>query len=137
MKKRDLILVIIWMIVIFIMSALDGTTSAEESNIIVNIISKLFNITDITTLTIIVRKLAHFTEYFILGLLLINLFKNNNKRYLYTIIIGVIYAISDEIHQLFVPGRSCDIKDVMIDTLGLLFSLIIIITYKNLTKRNN
>ena len=135
MKKKDLILVIVWMIVIFIMSSFDASISADQSNIIVDIISKLFNVTDITNLTIIVRKVAHFMEYFILGLLLINLFRNNKKVYLYTMVIGGIYAISDEIHQLFVPGRSCDIKDVIIDTFGIVFSIIIIFAYKNLTKR--
>ena len=135
MKKKDLILVIIWMLIIFIMSSFNAVDSADQSNFIVDIIARLFNISNIAKLTIIVRKIAHFSEYFILGLLLINLFKNNKKKYLYTEVIGIIYAISDEIHQLFVPGRSGKIMDIIIDNTGIIIAIIVIITYKNLTKR--
>jgi len=44
---------------------------------------------------------------------------------LFALIIGVSYAITDEIHQTFVPGRSGTITDLMADTAGLVFSLII------------
>lgn len=69
-----------------------------------------------------VRKTAHFTLYFLLGLTYISLLKefnlNDKKLLIYTIIFVFIYACSDEIHQLFVPGRSGEITDVLIDTTG-------------------
>ena len=69
-----------------------------------------------------VRKTAHFTLYFLLGLVFISFLKefdlNNKKLLIYTILFVFIYACSDEIHQLFIRGRSGEILDVLIDTLG-------------------
>lgn len=47
------------------------------------------------------------------------------KSYLYTFIISFIFAVSDEIHQSFVPGRDADFYDLLSDTLGILTSLLI------------
>ena len=45
--------------------------------------------------------------------------KNNiNNLYLISIILCIIYATSDEIHQLFVPGRACQLRDILIDSIG-------------------
>ena len=41
-------------------------------------------------------------------------------------ILGVIYAITDEVHQYFVPGRSCEFKDVCIDGSGVLFGIVLV-----------
>ena len=70
--------------------------------------------------TFIVRKGAHFTIYLILGILVINLLKEFNikKLIIISIIFCSLYAISDEIHQTFINGRSGEIRDVIIDTLG-------------------
>ena len=69
------------------------------------------------------------TCYFILGilafLLLQQLYGLEPKTIIYTIIFCIIYAITDEIHQLFVPDRSGEILDVIIDTTGAILSLII------------
>lgn len=69
-----------------------------------------------------VRKCAHFTIYFILGLCFISLLKEymviDRRSIIYTIIFVAIYACSDEIHQLFVSGRSGELLDVFIDTSG-------------------
>ena len=113
-KKINLFLIIVWMIFIFIMSSFNADISSNQSGFIVNTISNIFNINNLDLLTLIIRKLAHFTEYFILGLLLYNYDKNILKA----IIICFIYAISDEVHQLFIIGRSFQIKDILIDTLG-------------------
>ena len=76
------------------------------------------------------RKLAHFTEFTALGFLLIFdilVFCRSNgaKRFLISLIIGLLYAASDEIHQIVVSGRSCEFKDVMIDTGGVLTGCVI------------
>lgn len=119
-NKRNLIIVIIWMLLIFIMSSFDATESTNQSNFIVNIITDIFKIENIELLSFIIRKLAHFTEYLILGFLTINMLNKNDisKKYLISIIICIIYATSDEIHQIFVPGRACQIRDVLIDSIG-------------------
>ena len=69
-----------------------------------------------------VRKAAHFTEYAILGLLLTAMYRaygHEGKRlFLLAAGTGSLYASTDEFHQLFVQGRSCQITDWMIDTCG-------------------
>ncbi len=71
-----------------------------------------------------VRKGAHFTIYLILGLLVMSFLKEyylvNNKGLLIAFIICFLYACSDEIHQIFVPGRSGEFRDVLIDSTGAL-----------------
>ena len=119
-NKPSTVLVAIWMFLIFLMSSFDATESTNQSNFIVNIITNIFKIENIELLSFIIRKLAHFTEYLILGLLVANMFtKNNiNNLYLISIILCIIYATSDEIHQLFAPGRACQLRDILIDSIG-------------------
>lgn len=111
---------LLWMFLIFLMSSFNATDSANQSNFIVNIIANIFNINNIILLSLIIRKLAHFTEYLILGILVINMFTKNNakKSCLLSILLCIIYATSDEIHQIFTPGRACQIKDILIDSVG-------------------
>lgn len=110
----------LWMLLIFLMSSFDATESTNQSNFIVNIITNIFKIENIELLSLIIRKLAHFTEYLILGFLAINMLNKNDisKKYLLSILICIIYATSDEIHQILVPGRACQIRDVLIDSIG-------------------
>ena len=119
-NKSSTFLVLIWMTIIFIMSSFDSVESSNQSNFIVDIIANIFKIENIELLSFIIRKLAHYTEYLILGFLVINMFtKNNiNNLYLISIILCIIYATSDEIHQLFVPGRACQLRDILIDSIG-------------------
>lgn len=121
-KTNNLTLLIIWMIVIFIMSSFNATESSEQSGFIVNVLSDLLNIKNIEILSLIIRKLAHFTEYLILGMLAINCFKDYDIKHIFIIslIFCIIYAGSDEIHQLFIIGRSGNIIDVTIDSFGAL-----------------
>ena len=70
MKKLSVILVIIWMIVIFMFSSYNGNISSMQSDGIVAMLARLIHYTgDIDILRVIVRKMAHFTEYLILGIL--------------------------------------------------------------------
>ena len=137
LKYKDkvlIILAIIWMGVIFMFSAQVSDESKSSSNkvtsaVVNTVISiKKENISEekrqkiIEDKTFIVRKTAHFTEYFILGLILILYLQTKEKlatKYIILdIIFCVLYATSDEIHQLFVDGRSCKIIDILIDTCG-------------------
>lgn len=127
MKKIfNISLLIIWMIFIFVMSSFSATESTNQSSTIVNIISNIITVNDIHLLTVIIRKLAHLTEYFILGILTYNVFKNNYKSINLSIIVCLLYATSDEIHQIFIPGRTGQITDVLIDTIGALIGIIIL-----------
>lgn len=74
-----------------------------------------------------VRKSAHFIIYFILGILVtFALVKNGfrHKELCVSFLFCVLFAISDEVHQLFVPGRGGMLKDVMLDSLGSLMGIV-------------
>ncbi len=74
-----------------------------------------------------VRKTAHATEYAILGCLLTNLCLSFSMRkaYMWGWLMGSAYAATDEFHQLFVPGRSGQITDVMLDSVGCLIGCLL------------
>jgi VanZ family protein len=65
----------------------------------------------------------------LLGFFLLASIKGNSeiklKDVLLTVGIAFVYAISDEIHQLFVPGRFSSIKDVLVDLMGILLAILI------------
>ena len=130
MKKYiSLIVLTLWMIFIFIMSHTSSIDSSNQSGFIVNFINNILHIDDVELLETLIRKSAHLFEYFVLGILMINCLRKYNikNHILISIILCFTYACTDEIHQLFIPGRDGNIKDVIIDTLG---SFIGIITYK-------
>ena len=116
----SILLVIIWMFVIFMMSSFNGDVSSSQSNFIVDLIVSIFNISDIDIISLVVRKSAHYMEYLILGLLVINMLDRYDidKRYVISIVICIIYAISDEVHQIFVDGRCFMVRDILIDSTG-------------------
>jgi VanZ family protein len=113
-----------------------------ESNIIVDILNKLLaplgGVKDVSFTSFVVRKCAHFIEYFILGILLFMGFKDINRlkqTFGISLLLGVIYAATDEIHQYFIPGRAMSIKDVFIDSLGVLTGLcLLVFTAKGKTR---
>ncbi len=78
----------------------------------------------------IIRKLAHFSIYTVVGFLMMALMSTYNAKTIIRVSIsfgiGVIYAISDEIHQYFIPGRSGRVFDVIIDSFGVLTGICII-----------
>lgn len=77
----------------------------------------------------IIRKGAHLSIYALVGLLMMNLmctYKISNKnKFLITILVGIIYASSDEIHQSFIPGRTAAFTDICIDTSGAILGSLI------------
>ena len=130
MKKTviKVLLVIAWMVVIFSFSNQKADNSTKLSNgLIRNTVCKISTKNCNETIDLAfkpVRKTAHFLEYLVLGLLVLNCFNINKKYMLYSLIICFLYSISDEVHQIFVPGRSCEVLDVMIDTIGSLIGII-------------
>lgn len=73
------------------------------------------------------RKNAHFFAYLVLGVLVANGLRSSGMTGYRAIglafLICLLYAISDEVHQLFVPGRGCQIKDVIIDSVGAIIGI--------------
>lgn len=118
------ILLIMWMVFIYMMSNQPATVSDAQSGGVILFLSKIgidMNSIFGDIANFIIRKSAHFLEYVILALLVLNLLnKNLNTKHSYaiTIVFVFLYACSDEIHQLFVPGREGAIRDVIIDTCG-------------------
>lgn len=91
------------------------------------------------TMESIIRKMAHFSIYTVVGLLLMALVSTYNikekNRLIITLTTGIIYASSDEIHQSFVPGRSPMITDIVIDTMGVILGILLIILGKKIIKK--
>lgn len=87
----------------------------------------------------VIRKIAHFSIYTAVGLLLMALLSTfemkEKNRIIMSLIIGIIYACSDEIHQSFVPERSPMITDVMIDTMGVMLGILLIMLGKAIIKK--
>ena len=142
-KKNKRILswtgLISWMFLIFFFSSQTGSESSNLSNGVLSFLSSIIHISlDNQLFHLLIRKLAHLTVYLILGVLLINLFKQyqkiTKKKIIIMILLCMLYAISDEFHQSFVANRSPMVIDVLIDTLG---STIGIYLYKIVKKPNN
>jgi VanZ family protein len=120
--------VVLWLVLIFYLSS----QPAEESNglsksvtkIIVETVEKIVDVKEdinmVDRFNHLVRKYAHFMSYLILGILVNNalVVSNVNKTFKYSLLFCIVYAISDEFHQLFVPGRGAQISDVIIDVFG-------------------
>ena len=130
-KVIKIILVLLWMVMIFLLSNEVAVKSSKKSDGLIIKSVELFtgkSLSDqekekvLKYLVFPVRKCAHLSLYLILGILVISLLREymviNTKLVLLSLLICFLYACSDEIHQLFVPGRSGEVRDVLIDTLG-------------------
>lgn len=146
------VLLLAWMVFIFVMSAQPAKQSAQLSGGLVTEVVEIIypnfeelSETKQTTVTynttFIVRKAAHFSEYFILGVLcfmIANTYRNYKfaVRTLSAVIFCVLYAVSDEIHQYFVAGRACRFLDICIDTAGSIFAVVLLAAILHRKKRH-
>lgn len=153
-KTRTVILavaLILWMLLIFCFSAQPSDNSQNTSDIFTILAQKIFypnfdelspakQLTVMAQLSFFVRKAAHFTIYFILGALsYFNIVFSKRLSLGFKGIIAFVfcalYSVSDEIHQYFVPGRSCEFRDVCIDSSGALLSILIIFLFFRFSKK--
>lgn len=155
--KRKLIsavliaLTVTWMGVIFSFSCENGGESAESSGgfikSFISLIDKDFDSLSAEKQTEIVerydhfvRKTAHFTIYAILGGLLyltvLSFGCKSKKSYAFAVLLGAIYASSDELHQYFVPGRAGMVRDVLLDTCGSAFGALCVMGLFTLIMRS-
>lgn len=133
------ILTLLWMGFIFMMSRENGESSAEISGNITGFLQKLFfkewnGLSDadfamsMHALQYFLRKAAHFTEYLILGGLLtgflIQFKKHKMSVFVYSWCLGTLYAVTDELHQMFVADRACQVFDICIDSAGVLLGIL-------------
>lgn len=137
MKNRKKLLawlgVAAWMVVIFLFSAQNDTQSGDTSGMVVRwFLSLLYRGFEsfsperqmelLEAWHLLIRKGAHFTEYAVLAVLVANALRICGKlRWYLPVAISAAYAVTDEIHQYFVPGRACRLLDVTIDTSGAVF----------------
>ena len=133
MKKKYIvgILCIFWMLFIFYMSAQVADDSQAMSNEVIYLISSIFHLgledsmSIWSAISFIIRKMAHMGEYAILAILfyLYGCEAGWKDVWLYAFIGATIYACTDEFHQLYVIGRSGEIRDVLVDTIGAMIGL--------------
>lgn len=135
MKKIvKLLLIVIWLLVIFLFSNQDGSTSTSLTN---GILEKYLFFVDSDIFFMIIRKMAHITEYFILGILVLNFINEFkiDKKIVVSILISFILASFDEFHQLFIPDRTGRLLDVFIDMIGASLGILILSLIKNHKKQ--
>ncbi len=129
-------------ILIFFFSSQISTESTYVSNSVTSAIAKIFvkgfdSMSDydryivISSMNGFVRKAAHFSIYTVLAVFVTSALTTYPSlsiklRILYSALICTAYASSDELHQYFVPGRSCEIRDVFIDFCGAVLGIIIV-----------
>lgn len=138
------IAVAVWMAVIYFFSAQTGMISGDTSGSITRwLVERIyigFNELPIieqesimATIHTIVRKGAHFSEYAVLAVLVSNAIRVYTPKILFKWLIPIgfsaVYALTDEIHQYFVPERACRLFDVAIDTLGAVFGTALFILF--------
>lgn len=135
--------------IIFGFSGQDGKESSVLSRKVTEFITdNIFHLSNeskiqcIDKLEYIIRKLAHFSIYTVAGILLMGFVCTYEiekiKKIYISIVVGSIYAISDEIHQAFIPNRSARLTDVIIDTMGIVLGIVILlISMKIVYKRKH
>lgn len=120
-----LALVIFWTLFIFARSAQPSAVSTQESE---SVRQPLSQIVQSPLSATFVRKLAHFTEFCVLGVLSAALMCTRRKKapraFLYAAMLCLTVAFCDETIQLFVPGRAGLLTDVWIDTSGALIGIV-------------
>ena len=154
-----LALSIAWMAVIFGFSSRDAEESTVQSNSVTELLIRIFEkdydtLSDVQKQALvekydgIVRKIAHFGVFGVLGLL--TYFAAGSLVWIPDFLVKpaciswpccVVFAITDEWHQVFVPGRSGQIKDVLIDSsgalCGTLFSIVAVVIVKKLFRKRS
>jgi len=135
-------LVVLWQIVIFCFSSQTASASSDLSGgLTKRILGFLFrNLNKVEIeklseqLSFVVRKSAHFTLYFVLGMLMylainksrIFIDKMTGVKVKLSFLFCFLYSVSDEIHQFFVPGRALRVFDVFVDSVGSIFGILIV-----------
>lgn len=149
MKKIIPIILLAWIILIFSFSQESSKESNHTSDKITIMMIKLDDrLTGKTTSDkmikkivldrrFIVRKVAHVTEYFILTIIILCTYKIylRKKIFLKSFITSLFLASIDEFHQLFISGRTGQVKDILIDSIGITLGLIVFYIFNIIIKK--
>lgn len=141
-------MVVLWMVLIFSFSAQPASTSGKLSlstgHMIGYVLIPHFEKQTVKQQEAFalkiehgIRKLAHFTEYTILAMLIMTALGPRAKAMKgHAFAFGGLYAVCDEIHQIFVKGRSCQITDMIVDCMGVLTGIILFLFICKAWKQN-
>lgn len=133
------LLICVWAVIVFNFSSQNGDESSGLSRKIVELFIKSEEL--VNKVEPYVRKVAHFSEYAVGGMLFTALFNTygwkDRKIIATSILLGIWYAITDEFHQLLVPDRHGSLFDIYLDSLGFstgVFCMLLIIKIIKLIK---
>ncbi|CRK81300.1 VanZ family protein [Neobacillus massiliamazoniensis] len=126
-------LVLLWCIQIFYFTALPVYNDEHTRGFLTRFFTHAFPSIHTVIIDVIdyyIRKLAHITVFGILALLFKTAISNKPRPYIYAWIFTTLYAGTDEWHQMYVPGRTASIIDVLIDSTGAFIFLICMFLWK-------
>ena len=120
--------VLLWLALIFCLSHQPVTESKGLSTGVAEVVMQAVEQVapaadlDINRVDHLVRKNAHFFVYLVLGALMLNALRRSGMTGIKSVglamLLCLLYAISDEVHQTFVPGRGGQVEDVLLDSMG-------------------
>lgn len=126
-------------VLIFCLSHQSGEDSTETSGWFTALLNFVFPF-ELTEN--FVRTMAHFSEFACLSFFMNNLFVAYKEKLMpvFAIALSFFYAITDEIHQIFIPGRACQFLDMMVDLAGIVsgmfvFTILYLLTNKLINKK--
>jgi len=132
---------LLWALLIFFFSHQAAATSDTQSGFFLQLVAPLAPYLDEDLLITVIRKSAHFFLYFILGALMFwalhPAVRSQKRRVLISVLIVAGYAALDEFHQSFIPGRSAEVRDVLIDTVGGLAGILTLLTLSLIWQKHN
>lgn len=142
-RKQIIFFVLLFFLafIIFDFSAQNGEKSAGFSENLTEKILRLSGMTDVNfeNAERILRKTAHFVEFFAFGLLLCLLVLSfgcaERKAAVFAFLISFLYAFADEFHQFFVPERAPSFLDVLIDSVGAACGILLVFLFRFLSKK--
>ena len=138
-QKWFLAAILLWLLLIWFMSAQVGDASADSSSRFKQWLLSLFaglpqlqQVLEQVFAVVSIRKIAHFAEYAVLGILSYGFFAEDQKERYRQCAAGwasafcVAVAAADELHQFHVPGRDGNPSDVLLDTVGALTGILLL-----------
>lgn len=126
--------VALWMLLIFLLSAQPATVSGQSSERVLKVVLKLTRVDEVDPVRLgmwndIARDIAHVLAYLVLGVLTRWAMKpgspGKNVPAAVSLLVCVLYSVTDEVHQYFVPGRSMQAKDLLLDGAGALMGIVL------------
>lgn len=150
MRSKNLwryILLLFWCLVIFFFSHDTGESSSKKSSKVTEFVVEVYE--KVTTQEVDrsdlvmqnwhhgIRKFAHFSLYFVLGICAFLCFYDTSKNFFISLSFCFFYSITDEVHQLFLSGRNASITDIFLDTFGSFCGILLLfIIFRTLYKSN-